>query len=117
LTWVEWAVAPALFRIVQETLTNVARPAQATRVSVALRQDVDHVFVEVRDNGRGIRKGAAVGRKSLGLLGMRERARLLGGWVVVDGAPRRGTTITATIPLSQARPSTGVAADELCIAT
>lgn len=89
----------AVFRILGETLTNVARHAEATRVEVRLAVKGRSVVLRVKDNGRGITTGEASGTKSLGLLGMRERALLVGGTVQVDGVPHKGTTVTVSIPL------------------
>lgn len=89
----------AVFRIFQEVLTNVARHAHATRVEIVLRMNPDHVLLEVRDNGKGITERDLHGRKSLGLLGMRERALLLGGTIDITGTPGKGTKVTVSIPL------------------
>jgi PAS domain S-box-containing protein len=89
----------ALFRIVQETLTNVARHANATRAEVVLQKQRDGLVLLIRDNGRGFDQADPSLAKSLGLLGMRERAAMLGGRVNVSSAPGNGTTVTAWIPL------------------
>jgi signal transduction histidine kinase len=87
------------FRIFQETLTNIIRHAGATRVSVRLRQAQGLIVLEVRDNGRGITEAEVVNADSLGLLGMRERAALLGGTFKISAMPRRkGTKATLSIP-------------------
>lgn len=91
-------VATALFRILQETLTNVARHANATRVSVRLGKADDGVTLEVRDNGKGISQEQVSADRSLGILGMRERAILLGGEFAISGAPGEGTTMKVRIP-------------------
>jgi len=88
----------AFFRIFQETLTNVIRHAHATRVDVRLDDVGTNLVLEVKDNGRGISEEQIRNTKSIGLLGMRERAALLGGEVRVHGEPGRGTTITVLIP-------------------
>jgi signal transduction histidine kinase len=90
--------ATALFRIFQETLTNVARHANATAVNVKLARDNGDVYLEVRDNGQGIGEEQLSARRSLGILGMRERALLLGGELIIRGAPGKGTTVRAWIP-------------------
>jgi len=89
----------ALFRIFQETLTNVARHAKATRAEVVLQKQRDRVVLMIRDNGRGFDQADPSLSKSLGLLGMRERAAILGGQVNIASAPGKGTTVTAWIPL------------------
>ena len=89
----------AIFRIFQESLTNVARHAHATRVEARLRRDNDRIIFQVFDNGTGFDPDVARARKSLGLIGMQERALLLNGDFKTEGAPGSGTTMTLTIPL------------------
>jgi PAS domain S-box-containing protein len=89
----------AMFRIFQETLTNVARHAKATRTEVVLQKQQDWLVLLIRDNGRGFDQADPSLSKSLGLLGMRERAAILGGRVNISSAPGKGTTVTAWIPL------------------
>ena len=89
----------AIFRIFQESLTNVARHAHATRVEARLRRDNDRIIFQVFDNGTGFDPDVAKARKSLGLIGMQERALLLNGDFKTEGAPGSGTTMTLTIPL------------------
>jgi PAS domain S-box-containing protein len=89
----------AVFRIFQETLTNIVRHADADEVTILLEK-VDHLLtLEVKDNGRGITQSQITNLKSLGLLGIRERALLWGGTVQISGIPGRGTTVTVQIPL------------------
>jgi signal transduction histidine kinase len=94
----------AFFRIFQETLTNVIRHADATKVEVRLGESGRYLVLEVKDNGRGISEAEIHSTKSIGLLGMRERAALLGGEVTVQGGPGKGTIVTVRIPRSPARP-------------
>jgi PAS domain S-box-containing protein len=89
-----------LFRIFQETLTNVARHSEATEVVVTLNRDHNDLAFEIRDNGKGISQTEISGRGSLGLLGMRERAQRLGGDLKISGAPGEGTIVIARIPLT-----------------
>ncbi len=89
----------AMFRIFQETLTNVARHARATRAEVVLQKHGDRLVLLIRDNGQGFDQTAPSLSKSLGLLGMRERAAILGGAVNISSVPGKGTTVTAWIPL------------------
>jgi PAS domain S-box-containing protein len=91
--------ATAAFRILQEALSNVARHARATRVEVLLSTRTGSLRLDVRDNGLGIEAARIADSGSLGLLGMRERARSLGGSVAIDRAPEGGTRISAQIPL------------------
>jgi PAS domain S-box-containing protein len=90
----------ALFRIFQECLTNVARHAQATKVEAELKLEGGWVAMCVRDNGRGIPEAEIGNPRSLGLLGMKERAALLGGEIFVERAPDGGTMVSARIPQS-----------------
>jgi signal transduction histidine kinase len=86
------------FRIFQETLTNVIRHAKASRVEVELAEEQGHLVMKVRDNGRGISPEELASTRSLGLVGMRERAMLIGGEVALQGAPGKGTTVTLRVP-------------------
>jgi len=89
----------AAFRILQETLTNVARHASASRVGIELKQDDKNLVMEVTDNGKGITASDISDSKSLGLLGMCERAKLLGGDLMISGGVGEGTRVTVSIPL------------------
>lgn len=91
----------AVFRIVQETLTNVARHAQATKVSIAMRKHMGYLIVDVRDDGVGIVESDWRKSDSFGLIGMHERARHLGGWLSIQGTPGEGTLVTLHIPLEE----------------
>ncbi len=91
-------VSTTAFRIFQEILTNVARHSRATRVDIDLGVTDDQVSLEVHDNGVGIADSDLNGRKSLGLLGMHERALLFGGEVNITGTPGHGTRVAVTIP-------------------
>jgi signal transduction histidine kinase len=91
-------VATTAFRIFQEILTNVARHSRATRVDIDLGVTDEQVSLEVHDNGVGIAESDLHGRKSLGLLGMHERALLFGGEVSITGSPGHGTRVAVTIP-------------------
>ncbi len=91
----------ALFRILQEALTNIARYANATRVEISLQKSHGHLVFEVRDNGQGITEKELVNANSLGLLNMRERALLLGGTTTVLGLKGKGTTVRVIVPLEE----------------
>jgi signal transduction histidine kinase len=91
-------VSTTAFRIFQEILTNVARHSRATRVDIDLNVTDDQVSLEVQDNGVGIAESDLNGRKSLGLLGMHERALLFGGEVNISGTPGHGTRVAVIIP-------------------
>ncbi len=90
--------ATALFRILQETLTNVIRHSNATEVTVRLAREDGTLTLEIQDNGKGISKEQLSSSNSLGILGMRERAVILGGELTVSGAPGKGTTVRVRIP-------------------
>jgi PAS domain S-box-containing protein len=90
----------AIFRIFQESLTNVARHSQATRVEARLHHENDRIVFEIFDNGTGFDPEVAKEGKSLGLVGMQERALLLNGEFKAEGVPGKGTTIRLTIPLA-----------------
>ena len=89
--------ATAVFRIFQEILTNVIRHAEATKVEVELTEQDGHVDLRVSDNGRGITEEEKRNTRSLGLLGMRERALLVGGEVSISGVAGKGTTVIARV--------------------
>lgn len=86
----------AIYRIVQEVLTNVSRHAQASRVEVRAVREGGGIRLHLRDNGRGMQLPAAA--TSFGLLGMKERARALGGELQVESAPGQGVAVTLRVP-------------------
>ncbi len=90
-----------MFRILQETLTNVARHAQATKVSIGLQETAGNLVLRVTDNGRGITESEISDVSSLGLLGMQERAFLLGGEFHIKGVQGKGTTVVVQIPIDR----------------
>jgi PAS domain S-box-containing protein len=96
------AAAICFYRVLQESLTNVARHAHADQVQVALRCDADRVSLSVEDNGRGFDTGGVISNSNqdagIGLLGMRERLELLGGRLEINSRPGRGTRLVAHIP-------------------
>jgi PAS domain S-box-containing protein len=94
-------VSTTLFRIIQEGLTNVARHAEATTVYVMLEKVQDRVELSISDNGRGISPENISSLRSFGLLGIRERTRLLGGEVNITGKAGSGTHLQLFIPLAQ----------------
>lgn len=88
-----------VFRMVQEALTNVARHSGATQVVLDIVRDDPHCILRIADNGRGVTREASPSRRSFGLLGMRERAALLGGEIQIHTAPGSGFELTAILPL------------------
>jgi signal transduction histidine kinase len=97
-------LATTFFRIFQETLTNVIRHAGATHVVVHLKEAAGRIILEVKDNGRGISSEEIYNTRSMGLLGMKERAALLGGTFKIGPVPGgKGTLATVSIPLRRLR--------------
>jgi signal transduction histidine kinase len=94
----------ALFRIFQETLTNVARHAHATQVRAEVGLSDGQVTLMIRDNGRGITEAEQRNTKSCGLLGMKERAGLLGGTCQIAGRPGQGTVVQIQVPFTAPTP-------------
>lgn len=90
--------ATAMFRVVQESLTNVARHARAKHVTVRVRRHESHILVEVVDDGRGITEEQLANSRSFGLLGMRERARMFGGTLRILRGDETGTIVTVRMP-------------------
>jgi signal transduction histidine kinase len=88
-----------IFRIVQESLTNVTRHSEASEVEIVLSPSADDLIVEVRDNGKGFDPGCAAMRKSFGLLGMRERASVLEGTIDITSVRQQGTVVSLRIPV------------------
>ena len=95
-------LSSSAFRILQESLTNIARHSQAGRVAIRLVQTPELLELVVSDDGVGIRATQLAGRTSLGLIGMRERALACGGELRITGEPGRGTTVTLQVPLVRA---------------
>lgn len=91
--------ATALFRILQESLTNIKRHAQATRVSIILQRDDKRLSLSIADNGIGLRPGCRRKANSFGLVGIAERISRLGGELTIDSARGRGTTLRMSIPM------------------
>jgi signal transduction histidine kinase len=92
-------LAAVIYRIVQEALTNVARHSNATRVEVRLRSRADELLLEVRDDGRGVTTQEVGSPRSLGFIGIRERAAMVGGAARFEGIAGRGTIVSVRIPL------------------
>jgi PAS domain S-box-containing protein len=91
----------ALFRILQESLTNVARHAKASKVEITLQRDADRIWMTIADDGVGIYPGERRKSNSFGLIGMRERIAALGGELHIDSASGAGTVLTLSIPLDE----------------
>jgi PAS domain S-box-containing protein len=97
-------VESSIYRMVQEALTNVIRHARATRVDVLLEQRDDKLIVIVEDNGVGFDPPAAMQNGRLGLFGVRERAEMLGGRLVLESAAGAGTTLLVEVPYGDSDP-------------
>mgnify|MGYP001570252337 CR=1 FL=1 len=103
--FVDNGLATPLYRMVQESLTNVARHAQATEVIVSLFRDASGtITLDINDNGKGFSNVDQSMRRSFGLIGMRERAAMLGGEMKVHSQPGAGTSIEIVIPRGSAQP-------------
>jgi len=87
-----------LFRILQESLTNISRHAKARNVEISLRRDTTHVRLDVKDDGLGFDTDAAGKKKTFGLLGMRERVIMLHGSLSITSVPGEGTQVSVSIP-------------------
>jgi len=98
---IEKDLSTTLFRIFQETLTNVARHSGATTVRVHLKREGNQLCLVVADNGRGITRQQIEDPGSFGIMGIRERVNLWGGSVRITGKAKRGTTITVLIPVRE----------------
>jgi len=97
--WIPPEVETTAYRIVQEAMTNVARHANATRVEIRLRLFADHVVLDVRDDGRG-NNGRGIDRAAgLGIIGMQERARLIGAVFDIQSVAGKGTIVSLRIPI------------------
>lgn len=95
-------IETALYRIVQEALTNVGKHAQATRVRICLEQEYGKVCCIIRDDGRGFNKSSVLetrGQQGLGLRGIRERLNAVDGRLQITSAPNQGTELAVMIPL------------------
>jgi signal transduction histidine kinase len=106
-------LATAAFRIIQESLTNVARHADATRLRVVLAMKDGSLHMQVHDDGRGLDLESGHPNPSFGLSGMRERAAMLGGKVEITSKPGEGTTVDARIPVDNATAAGGTRAENL----
>jgi PAS domain S-box-containing protein len=88
-----------LFRILQESLTNISRHANARSVEISLRRDATHIRLDVKDDGRGFDTEAAQKKKTFGLLGIRERVIMLHGELSITSVPGEGTQVSVSIPI------------------
>ncbi|HWR33468.1 MAG TPA: ATP-binding protein, partial [Chitinophagaceae bacterium] len=91
----------SIFRIFQESLTNVARHSGAKKVDVVLSQNDGILTLSIKDDGCGFDKQTIADKKTLGILGMKERTSMIGGAYEITGNPGKGTSVKVTIPLIQ----------------
>lgn len=95
------AITTSLFRIYQETLTNIARHAQATIVNASLQTKNNNIILIITDNGKGFDASSLTHRKTLGLLGMKERTSMIGGILEIKSEPGKGTTVIVSVPVPE----------------
>jgi signal transduction histidine kinase len=91
-------VSIGLFRICQESLTNIARHAYASRIRIGLNQEAENILLSIEDNGKGFQVERPGDQKTLGLLGMKERALMMGGKFQIESKKGKGTSVFVTIP-------------------
>ena len=104
----EAGVTTGLFRIFQEALTNIARHAEATAVSACLFKEGEQLVLTITDNGKGFDQHAAKKKKTLGLLGMKERTLMMKGVYEISSQPGNGTSLRVSVPLQMfGQPSAG----------
>lgn len=92
-------LSTTVFRIFQETLTNIARHAEATGISVSLTEKDNRLILLVKDNGKGITEEDLINPRAYGLMGMRERVQSFNGNIMITGTENKGTNVTVNIPL------------------
>jgi PAS domain S-box-containing protein len=95
------AIAIGLFRICQESLTNIARHAAASRIRISLQEAInEYILLKISDDGKGFALPQTGNKKTLGLLGMKERALMMGGELRIESEPGKGTTLLVTVPIT-----------------
>ncbi|MFZ1977848.1 MAG: ATP-binding protein, partial [Bacteroidota bacterium] len=96
---IDEALKTGAYRIIQESLTNIARHAQASSVEITIDMRNQNLFVLITDNGKGFDNSLLNHPESLGLLSIQERARMIGGKATITGEPGKGTHVTLEVPL------------------
>ncbi|MGZ8509222.1 MAG: sensor histidine kinase [Chitinophagaceae bacterium] len=94
------ALKIGIIRIFQESLTNVARHSGATKVTVSLEQEEKQLILTIRDNGKGFEEKSGI-KKTLGLLGMKERSKMMGDQYSISGIRDEGTIVTVIVPVPE----------------
>jgi len=97
----EKELSTGVFRVYQETLTNVARHAKATKVNTTLEVNNDHIILRVQDDGKGFNEAAVKNKNTLGLLGMKERALMFGGYLNIESEAGKGTLVSLRVPMNR----------------
>jgi len=92
-------VSIAIYRIIQESLTNVVRHAKASKIILSLKSDEFNIYLKIQDNGVGYNNDSSKSEKSIGILGMEERVHILGGTFSIQGAKREGAIVKVEIPI------------------
>jgi two-component system sensor histidine kinase UhpB len=92
-------LATGIYRIYQEALTNVARHAEATEINAELEQFNGNMILKIEDNGKGFDEKEIAGKNTLGLIGMKERASMFGGMIIIESNIGKGTTVFLQVPL------------------
>lgn len=95
------SISIEIFRILQESLTNIARHAKAQHVKIILEKEEDKLLFSVQDDGAGFDEQAVKEKKTLGLIGIKERVLLLGGNCIIESLPKKGTTVRVVIPFNE----------------
>lgn len=93
-------IKTGLFRIFQESLTNVARHSHAKRLKVSLEHKDSNIILTIADDGKGFDKDKIADKRTLGILGMKERTSMIGGAYEITGTPGKGTVVVVSIPLT-----------------
>jgi len=94
-------IKTALFRIVQESLTNVARHSEAKKVTITFTNKDDILFLSIADNGKGFDKQKIANKRTLGILGMKERVNMINGEYRIKAFPGKGTEVLVQIPMNK----------------
>ncbi|HKR06377.1 MAG TPA: ATP-binding protein [Bacteroidia bacterium] len=92
-------LSTGVFRIYQETLTNAARHAEATEINARLELFNDNLILRVHDDGKGFDEAEIAAKNTLGLIGMKERASMFGGMIIIESNKGTGTTVFLQVPI------------------